>query len=224
MIRLPLTWAAFADALAPLSPVYASFDPDEETALVPDPLYLDKIALATIPRKMLVDFLHKASKHGLTVIFDLHAFPGGAQDGTYNTVWPNRPVFWTEKTRISKDSAVPLSTAGRWVVQALIKWVEALDPETKKAVHGLTLMNEPAHTNAWSHFAEEQNVLTWLSETSGDFRTSSLPAANVKLYVNLIETAFSALLAQRHCRNKSWKCMEMHHNAWNGILGKHDCT
>lgn len=67
-----------------------------------------------------------------------------------------------------------------------------MDPETQKAVHGLTLMNEPAHTNAWSHFAEEQNVLTWLSETSGDFRTSSLPAANVKLYVNLIETAFSA--------------------------------
>eukprot|EP00435_Cladocopium_sp_Y103_P027550 s1889_g6.t2 len=166
----------------------------EETALVPDPFYLDKIALATIPRKILVDFLHKASKHGLTVIFDLHAFPGGAQDGTYNTVWPNRPVFWNEKTQISKDpaAAVPLSTAGRWVVQALIKWVEALDPETQKAVRGLTLMNEPAHTNAWSHFAEEQNVLTWLSETSGDFRTSSLPAANVKLYVNLIETAFSA--------------------------------
>lgn len=192
VIRLPLTWAAFADALAPLNPVYASFDPEKETALVPDPFYLDKIALATIPRKMLVEFLQKASKHGLTVIFDLHAFPGGAQDGTYNTVWPNRPVFWTEKTQISKDHAVPLSTAGRWVVQALIKWVEALDVETKKAVHGLTLMNEPAHTNAWSHFAEEQNVLTWLSETSGDFRTSSLPAANVKLYVNLIETAFSA--------------------------------
>ena len=198
MIRLPLTWAAFADALATLSPEYGSFDPDEETALVPDPFYHEKIALVTIPRNLLVDFLQKAAKHGLKVIFDLHAFPGGAQDGTYNTVWPNRPVFWTEKTQIGDPGkAVPLSTAGRWVVQALIKWVEGLDPQTQKAVQGLTLMNEPAHTNAWSHFAEEQNVLKWLSDTSGDFRTSSLPAANVKLYVNLIETAFSALLGHK---------------------------
>jgi len=191
-IRLPLTWAAFADALAPLSPVYASFDPERETALVPDPFYHDKIALATIPRKMLVDFLHKASHFGLTVIFDLHAFPGGSQDGTYNSVWPNRPVFWSEQTQIGNPAtAVPLSMAGRWVVQALIRWVETLDAEAKKAVAGLTLMNEPAHTNAWGHFAEEKNVLTWLSETSEDFRTSSLPLENVKLYVNLIETAFS---------------------------------
>lgn len=190
-----MTWAAFADALAPLSPVYASFDPEKETALVPDPFYHDKIALATIPRKILLDFLRKASQHGLKVIFDLHAFPGGSQDGTYNCVWPNRPVFWTEKTRLGDPSAaVPLTTAGRWVVQALIRWVESLDLETKKSVQGLTLMNEPAHTNAWSHFAEEENVLTWLSETSGDFRTSSLPAENMKLYVNLIETAFSESL------------------------------
>lgn len=198
-IRLPLTWAAFADALAPLSPVYASFDPERETALVPDPFYHDKIALATIPRRMLVDFLHKASHFGLTVIFDLHAFPGGSQDGTYNSVWPNRPVFWSEQTQLGNPAtAVPLSMVGRWVVQALIRWVETLDAGAKKAVAGLTLMNEPAHTNAWGHFAEEKNVLTWLSETSEDFRTSSLPLENVKLYVNLIETAFSETLGKRH--------------------------
>ena len=198
-IRLPLTWAAFADALAPLSPVYASFDPERETALVPDPFYHDKIALATIPRKTLVDFLHKASHFGLTVIFDLHAFPGGSQDGTYNSVWPNRPVFWSEQTQLGNPAtAVPLSMVGRWVVQALIRWVETLDAGAKKAVAGLTLMNEPAHTNAWGHFAEEKNVLTWLSETSEDFRTSSLPLENVKLYVNLIETAFSETLGKQH--------------------------
>ena len=33
-------------------------------------------------------------------ILDVHAFPGGSQQGTYNSVWPNRPVFWTESSKV----------------------------------------------------------------------------------------------------------------------------
>mmetsp|Transcript_55776 Transcript_55776/g.104623 ORF Transcript_55776/g.104623 Transcript_55776/m.104623 type:complete len:530 (+) Transcript_55776:27-1616(+) len=190
-IRLPLTWAAFADALAPLNPVYAAHNANTDTVLVPDPFYHDKVAFATIPRAKLVGFLRQAAQSGLKVVLDLHAFPGGSQDGTYNGIWPHKPVFWTKHTRIGGQS-VPLSQTGRWVVQALIRWAEALDPEAKKGIKGITIMNEPAHTNAWTHFAEENDVLDWLSSAANDFRMSSLPEEGVKLYVNLIETAFEA--------------------------------
>ena len=39
MIRLPLTWAAFADALSPLDPIYGAYDAEEETSLVPVPWF-----------------------------------------------------------------------------------------------------------------------------------------------------------------------------------------
>ncbi|CAE7250949.1 exgA [Symbiodinium pilosum] len=174
-IRLPLTWAAFADAL--------------ETALVPDPFYPDIAAFATIPRAELASFLRHAARNGATVILDIHAFPGGSQQGTYNGIWPNRPAFWTENSKVGNP--VPLTEVGRWIVQALIQWAETLDPEAKKGIKGLTLMNEPAHFNAWTHFAQEDDVLSWLSEAADDFRKSMLPVQGVKLYVNMIETAFS---------------------------------
>ncbi|CAK8999721.1 3-beta-glucanase 1) (Exo-1 [Durusdinium trenchii] len=190
-IRLPLTWAAFADALAPLDGIYSSYDPERESTLVPDPFYHDKVSLVTIPRELLAKFLRKAAEKDLKVIFDLHSFPGGSQDGTYNSIWPNKPVFWREHSKLNASSHVLLSTVGRWVVQGLISWVEQLDEKAKQGVQGLTLMNEPAHTNAWSHFAQEEDVLAWLATTAEDFRNSKLPKEGVKLYVNIIETAFS---------------------------------
>ena len=196
-IRLPLTWAAFADALEPLSDIYASYNPDLETALVPDPYYHEDVAMVTTPRSLLSDFLRQAQQEGLKVILDLHAFPGGSQDGTYNGIWPHRPAFWTHRSRLGD---VPLTVTGRWVVQKLIRWVEELEPSTRSAVQGLTLMNEPAHTNAWSHFASEREVLRWLAETAGDFRSSKLPGFKVKLYVNIIETAFSQQLGLKSRR------------------------
>lgn len=71
-------------------------------------------------------------------------------------------------------------------------------------MQGLTLMNEPAHTNAWSHFADERDVLQWLSATAQDFRGSKLPGYGVKLYVNIIETAFSQPLGPRN-----WCCLAL---------------
>lgn len=189
-IRLPITWAAFADALAPLSQnVYAAHNPDTETALVPDPFYPDSAAFATIPRADLAAFLRHAAQNGVSVILDIHSFPGGSQQGTYNGIWPNRPVFWTERSKIGPS--IELTEVGRWIVKALLQWSASLDPEAKMGIKGLTLMNEPAHSNAWTHFAKEEDVLRWLSEVADDFRKSLLPTQGMKLYVNLIETAFS---------------------------------
>ena len=153
--------------------------PAKETALVPDPFYPDIAAFATIPRAELASFLRHAARNGATVILDIHAFPGGSQQGTYNGIWPNRPAFWTENSKVGNP--VPLTEVGRWIVQALIQWAETLDPEAKKGIKGLTLMNEPAHFNAWTHFAQEDDVLSWLSEAADDFRKSMLPAYGLQL-------------------------------------------
>ena len=53
---------------------------------VPDPFYTDRVAFATIPRDWLEEFLVRCSRHGIRVLLDLHAFPGGSSSGTYNGV------------------------------------------------------------------------------------------------------------------------------------------
>ena len=53
---------------------------------VPDPFYTDQVAFATIPRDWLEEFLVRCSRHGIRVVLDLHAFPGGSSQGTYNGV------------------------------------------------------------------------------------------------------------------------------------------
>eukprot|EP00930_Biecheleria_cincta_P047209 TRINITY_DN32673_c0_g1_i1.p1 TRINITY_DN32673_c0_g1~~TRINITY_DN32673_c0_g1_i1.p1 ORF type:complete len:577 (-),score=64.70 TRINITY_DN32673_c0_g1_i1:157-1788(-) len=192
-IRLPLTWAAFADALGRLDKnVYGSHDPNTDTVIVPDPFYHHEIAFATIPRALIKRFINLASKHGLKVILDLHAFPGGSQDGTYNGIWPHRPVFWNQHSHITQesDSKLPLRVIGMWISSALIKWVEDLDSQTRKGIQGLTLMNEPAHMNAVKNYASEQDVLQWLGSTADVYRKSKLPSQGIRLYVNLIDTAF----------------------------------
>ncbi|CAE8666991.1 unnamed protein product, partial [Polarella glacialis] len=53
-VRLPLNWAAFADALAPLDKkLYGTHDPDTTPWVVPDPFYKDQAAFVTVPRNML---------------------------------------------------------------------------------------------------------------------------------------------------------------------------
>lgn len=192
-IRLPLTWAAFADALAPLDKlVYGSHNPNTDTVIVPDPFYHQKIAFATIPRAMIKRFVRLASKHGLKVILDMHAFPGGSQDGTYNGIWPHPPVFWHDHSHIREHShsKVPLRVIGEWIVSALIRWVEDLDSHTRRGIQGLTLMNEPAHMNAAKSYANEDDILQWLGSTADKHRKSKLPDQGIRLYVNLIDTAF----------------------------------
>lgn len=193
-VRVPLTWAAFADALTPIDDdIYGKHNPDSETVLVPDPFYPD-MKFATVPRDWLKEFLFRCSANGLQVLFDLHAFPGGSSDGTYNGVWPSRPAFWRQNATL--NTKVSLQDAGLWVAQALVRWVEELPPTYRIAVAGVSLMNEPAHMAAFEHndpskdFANEMQVLNWLAASAEFFRSSSLPTQGMKLYVQIIETAF----------------------------------
>lgn len=187
MVRLPITWAAFAEALAPLDrKMYASHNPATDTTVVADPFYSDR-AMVTIPRAWLEELLLRASRHGLQVLLDLHAFPGGSSDGTYNGVWPHAPAFWRNTSRVGQAK---LTDVGLWVVGACVGWLEGLPPEAKAGLLGLTVMNEPAHLNSQKHFAEEQQVLNWLTEAAQVFRASKLPQEGKKLYMQMIDTAF----------------------------------
>jgi len=232
-VRLPLTWAAFADALKPIDAgVYGAHDPDKDTVIVPDPFYAGTTAWATIPRNWLKEFLHRAADNHLQILFDLHAFPAGSSDGTYSGVWPAKPMFWTEKSSIGNRS-VALSETGLWVAKALISWLEALDERALSAVAGVSLMNEPAHMAATDAkdpakaFASESDVLAWLEASSQLFRASSLPGRGKRLYMQIIETAFKdfdgtvipwfnrVFSAQEQ---SSWAVIDRHwYIAWNPV-------
>jgi len=190
-IRLPITWAAFADALAYIDPIYASFNPNTEAAVVPDPFYSDTHALVTIPRAWLAEMIRHAGMYGLKVLIDLHAMPGGSSLGTYNGIWPSPPKFWNSNATLRNKSAT-LKEAGLAIAGALIDWVEDLDNKTFRAVVGLTLMNEPGHQSVGMkpRYVEEADILDWLGKAADIFRQSDLVGYGVKLYMNIIDTAF----------------------------------
>lgn len=242
-LRVPVNWALFADALAQLDPlVYGAHDPEEELAVVPDVHYayeetgVEPAAFVTVPRRWFKSFLENCAAAGVSVILDMHAFPGGSSDGTYNGVWPNVPRFWLNRTRVPRNPLVPgipIKETGLWVVRALINWVEKLEGPARSAVQGLTLMNEPAHLStmakkAGKPWVEEQEVLDWLRSAADLFRNSSLPApeGGVRLYMNLIETAFEdfskaipkwwreTFTAEER---KTWAVIDIHrYTAWSG--------
>ena len=62
--------------------------------------------------------------------------------------------------------------------------------ETISSLTRTQVMNEPAHLNAGAKFAEEQEVLKWLANAAQIFRVSKLPGQGVKLYMQMIDTAF----------------------------------
>jgi hypothetical protein len=115
---------------------------------------------------------------------------GGSSNGTYTGIWPNSPQFWQGTFQIGNTST-PLTEAGIWVVQALIKWVEeGLSREQRNAIAGLCLMNEPAHLSVGEGWAEQEQMLDWVRRATNLFRWSTLPQLGIKLYVNVVETAF----------------------------------
>ncbi|CAE7444045.1 exgA [Symbiodinium natans] len=194
-VRLPLTWAAFADALTPIdAAVYGGHNADHDTAIVPDPFYNHLAAFATVPRAWLADFFRRAGERKLGIVLDLHAFPGGSSNGTYNGIWPSPPAFWQQQSAIGNRSVL-LTDAGILIVERMISWLESLDSTALDAVTGVSLMNEPAHMAAIDRksgtpWVTESQVLSWLTETADRFRKSKLPGLGKKLYVQLIETAF----------------------------------
>eukprot|EP00927_Polykrikos_kofoidii_P085981 TRINITY_DN949_c0_g1_i1.p1 TRINITY_DN949_c0_g1~~TRINITY_DN949_c0_g1_i1.p1 ORF type:complete len:534 (+),score=66.20 TRINITY_DN949_c0_g1_i1:231-1604(+) len=197
-VRIPLPWTAFADALAPLSAeLYGAHDPYDQATVVPDPFYPDDASYVTVPRKRLFDILWTATRNGLKVVFDIHTMPGGSSYGTYNGVWPMWPAFWNGNSTLTDASGNKVSgqELGIWISIALIRWVEGLEPTLRQSVSGLALMNEPAHQaasqrKAGNSFADELDVWDWLVRSADLFRRSTLPAQGVKLYVNLIDSAF----------------------------------
>mmetsp|Transcript_8154 Transcript_8154/g.23941 ORF Transcript_8154/g.23941 Transcript_8154/m.23941 type:complete len:538 (+) Transcript_8154:69-1682(+) len=226
-VRLPLTWAAFADALKPLShEAYGRHDPERQMWVVPDPFYTRSTAWVTIPRVHLAEFARMCRRHGLRVLFDLHAFPGGSSDATYSGVWPQRPAFWTEKARIG-GGKVPLWMTGLWIAKALVQWVEHLDREALEGVAGVSLMNEPAHLAAKASrpWAYEFQIPKWLETSAHFFRGSRLPRMGKRLYIQVVPTAFKDFLAvvpgwyarafspqERH----SWAVIDVHwYAAWD---------
>jgi aryl-phospho-beta-D-glucosidase BglC (GH1 family) len=83
-VRLPLAWAAFASDASSSSDDSSSSDaPDasadasdaEKETIVTDPVYSD-LKLVTVSRLRLASVIRRCKPAGLTVLLDIHAFPG----------------------------------------------------------------------------------------------------------------------------------------------------
>lgn len=201
MVRLPLTWAAFADALMPLDQkIYGSHNPMTETTIVPetllckvlitpnyfvgfsntclepgcgcavvkrstdvpvfgvpDPFYKDQAAFATIPRDWLAEFLVRCAKHGLRVLIDLHAFPGGSSQGTYNGV---PQLYQLILRRFLWSSTVSYSTT-----METLAWEECLSalPIIKTILKLAKPLERPTHCNTKRIHSGNRQVLHYLS-------------------------------------------------------------
>lgn len=115
---------------------------------------------------------------------------GGSSNGTYTGIWPNSPQFWQGHFKIGNTST-SLTEAGIWVVQALIRWVEeGLSHEQRSTIAGLCLMNEPGHLSWGGDWADQEQMLGWVGRAINLFRWSTLPKLGIRLYLNLVETAF----------------------------------
>lgn len=98
-------------------------------------------------------------------------------------MWRESPTFG--------NRAIRLRDVGVKVAQKLIHWVESLPELERSAVAGISPMNEPAHLS-WgtADWGTHEDVLPWYAEVAGHFKNSQLPNQGVKLYVQLINTAF----------------------------------
>jgi hypothetical protein len=73
----------------------------------------------------------------------------------------------------------------------MIQWVESLSDFERAAVAGISPMNEPAHLS-WgqAEWGTYEDVLPWFAEAAGHYKNSQLSRQGIKLYVQLINTAF----------------------------------
>lgn len=189
VVRVPIPWQVFPDALAAIDEsVYGSFNPRTDSVVVPDPFYTENVSYVTVPREWLEGMIKNAAGHGIKFILDIHAYPSGAAEGTYNGVWPLKAAFWRHNAQFGNGS-VPLSDIGLLIAEACIRWVETMDSSVRDGVAGITLMNEPGHMANWQDFADEAQIFSWLARSSDIFRKSTLPGLGIKLYVNIINTA-----------------------------------
>jgi hypothetical protein len=149
VVRLPITWAIQYDKPYVIKKANGA---DQEILattgkiqLIPDPFYADNTdninkKWASIPISQIKAILEAANSNGIQIILDIHAFPGGSSDGTYNGVWPLAPKFWSTTPDIYRKNF-------ETIFGNLVDWANSLpkDSAAFKGLAGLTPMNEPAH-------------------------------------------------------------------------------
>jgi len=200
-VRLPLGWWALIDESLADTPV-----------MVSDPAHADR-RFVTVPRSFLEQRLLEAQAAGLQVLLDIHAFPGGSADGSYNGVYPNTPMFFKE------DS---LQQQGLDIINALCDLYLGLEDSLRPVVSGVTLMNEPAHLIP----EDSDAMVAWLKSAVDVFRQRLVVpgGAHPSLFVNLIGTSISDadmlefMLSTFSAEElSSWAILDVHvYYAWSG--------
>ena len=214
VVRLPVSWSVFAR------------DPSKvprggERVLV-DPVYPDRlfVNMAGADLDAVVERIRNA---GLKVLIDLHNMPGGASVGTYNGVFPHPPMMFSRED---------LARTGLGVVRTMLRWFKALPVESRAAVHGITLLNEPGHKLP----NKRTEVLHWLGNAVQTYKDEIVDGGVPDgervpfLYVNLIETLdlnvadMSAWMRSQFTVKEleTWAVLDVHHYfAWSytGCMG-----
>jgi len=246
-VRLPITWAiTYPNHPYTIDPGHGGepivVPATTQMTLIQDPFY-PNLKWASVPIGEVMQVLKAASHHGVKVLLDIHAYPGGSSDGTYNGIWPLQPEFWN--TGLDRNNRPIYQDNFRTIFQNLITWAEGLyrlrDRSYADGLGGLTAMNEPAHLmgipqarcsdGSWG-IASYQDVLDTLALAVADFRRSSLPRHNVELYMNVIETMFPTTMTGDQIYGavgewwksittekdrRKWAILDIHHYfAWDG--------
>lgn len=204
LVRLPISWAIqynkpytlIGDKGEPVT--IQAMNSSKSIELISDPFYTGT-KWASIPIAQIEAILAEASKHQIKVLLEIHTYPGGAGDGTYNGIWPKAPKFWAAKDRQGHQV---YEYNFQTIFGQLIQWAAELKTNNYQAfmaLEGLTPMNEPAHLMgipdvlcdkaSWG-ITKPEEVLKTLAIGIADFRKSILPANKIKLYMNVIETMY----------------------------------
>lgn len=109
-----------------------------------DPFYSD-IYWPAVPKSILISLLESCSNYDITVVFDIHTYPGATSIGTFSGLWPKWSKFWTNgdhpEDAVTKD-------IGRTIYSKFVHWMEELavdNPIAFAGLRGISSMNEPAH-------------------------------------------------------------------------------
>ena len=214
LVRLPLTWSVFARD--------PSTVPRGGERILVDPVYPDRL-FVNMAGADLDAVIERIRNAGLKVLIDLHNMPGGAASGTYNGVFPHPPMMFARED---------LQRTGLAVVRNMLDWYKKLPEESRMAVHGITLLNEPGHK--LPH--QRTKVLGWLAKAVQMYKdevvnTGVASAERVPfLYVNMIETLdlnvadmAAWMRSQFTVRElEEWAVLDVHHYfAWSytGCIG-----
>ena len=213
IVRLPVSWAVFARDPATVAR-------GGERVLV-DPVYPDRL-FVNMAGADLDHIVERIRNAGLKVMIDLHNMPGGSAAGSYNGVFPHPPMMFARSD---------LQRTGLLVVRNMLKWFKALPADSRLAVHGMQLLNEPGHLLPEQRSA----VLSWLSSAIQAYKDDVVgvngvnPAERVPfLYVNLIETMgmnvadMAAWMRTQFTPREleQWAVLDVHNYfAWSSLTG-----